>query len=88
MPQYAELNALGAGEDLPAWYWTGETPMRCLGDAIGQTLEHGYAHHIQRLMVTGPYALLLGVEPQRGIAGTWASTSTRSSGRNCRTRWA
>ena len=65
MPQYAELNALGAGEDLPAWYWTGETPMRCLGDAIGQTLEHGYAHHIQRLMVTGLYALLLGVEPKQ-----------------------
>lgn len=63
MPQYADLNALGAGADLPDWYWTGETPMRCLNDAIGQTLEHGYAHHIQRLMVTGLYALLLGVEP-------------------------
>ncbi len=65
MPQYAETNALGAGEDLPAWYWTGETSMACLGDAIGQTLEHGYAHHIQRLMVTGLYALLLGVEPKQ-----------------------
>jgi deoxyribodipyrimidine photolyase-related protein len=39
--------------------------MRCLADAIGQTLEHGYAHHIQRLMVTGLYALLLGVEPRQ-----------------------
>jgi deoxyribodipyrimidine photolyase-related protein len=65
MPQYAERNALGAAEDLPAWYWTGETPMRCLQDAIGQTLEHGYAHHIQRLMVTGLYALLLGAEPEQ-----------------------
>ena len=65
MPQYAELNALSAGENLPAWYWTGETPMACLGDAIGQTLELGYAHHIQRLMVTGLYALLLGVEPKQ-----------------------
>ena len=65
MPRYAELNALDADEDLPAWYWTGETPMRCLHDAIGQTLEHGYAHHIQRLMVTGLYALLLGVEPKQ-----------------------
>ncbi len=63
MPSYVDLNGLGASEDLPAWYWTGETPMRCLSDAIGQTLEHGYAHHIQRLMVTGLYALLHGVEP-------------------------
>jgi len=40
-------------------------PMACLADAIGQTLTHGYAHHIQRLMVTGLYALLLGVEPRQ-----------------------
>ena len=65
MPQYAELNALDAHEPLPAWYWTGDTDMACLRDAIGQTLEHGYAHHIQRLMVTGLYALMLGVEPRR-----------------------
>jgi deoxyribodipyrimidine photolyase-related protein len=65
MPGYATLNALGATEDLPAWYWTGDTPMRCLADAIGQTLRHGYAHHIQRLMVTGLYALLHGVQPQQ-----------------------
>lgn len=65
MPQYAGLNALGADAELPAWYWTGDVPMRCLADAIGQTLEHGYAHHIQRLMVTGLYALLLGVKPQQ-----------------------
>ena len=58
------MNALGAQAELPAWYWTGETDMACLKDAIGQTLEHGYAHHIQRLMVTGLYALLLGVKPQ------------------------
>ncbi len=64
MPQYLERNALDAQADLPGWYWTGETPMACLRDAITQTLEHGYAHHIQRLMVTGLYALLLGVKPQ------------------------
>jgi deoxyribodipyrimidine photolyase-related protein len=64
MPGYLERNELGAHEPLPAWYWTGETAMACLKDAIGQTLEHGYAHHIQRLMVTGLYALLLGVEPK------------------------
>ena len=64
MPRYAEWNALDAQQPLPAWYWTGATDMRCLSDAIGQTLEHGYAHHIQRLMVTGLFALLLGVRPQ------------------------
>ncbi|MGV3726154.1 cryptochrome/photolyase family protein [Hydrogenophaga sp.] len=65
MPDYAEQNALDAQHDLPAWYWTGQTPMRCMADAIGQTLQHGYAHHIQRLMVTGLFALLYGAEPRQ-----------------------
>jgi len=65
MPSYVERNALNAKEELPAWFWTGQTDMACLRDAIKQTLEHGYAHHIQRLMVTGLYALLLGVRPQQ-----------------------
>lgn len=65
MPGYVERNALDAQEDLPSWFWTGKTDMACLKDAIDQTLEHGYAHHIQRLMVTGLYALLLGVRPQQ-----------------------
>ena len=65
MPEYLERNALGATEDLPAWYWTGATDMACLGDALTQTLAHGYANHIQRLMVTGLYALMLGVEPKQ-----------------------
>ena len=65
MPAYADSNALDAREPLPDWYWTGDTKMSCLRDAIQQTLAHGYAHHIQRLMVTGLYALLLGVEPQQ-----------------------
>ena len=64
MPGYLERNALEAQAPLPAWYWTGETDMACLREAITQTLAHGYAHHIQRLMVTGLYALLLGVRPQ------------------------
>jgi deoxyribodipyrimidine photolyase-related protein len=64
MPDYIERNALNAQAEFPAWYWTGQTDMACLKDAISQTLEHGYAHHIQRLMVTGLYALLLGVKPQ------------------------
>jgi deoxyribodipyrimidine photolyase-related protein len=65
MPAYAEQNALDAQAPLPAWYWTGATDLACLRDALAQTLQHGYAHHIQRLMVTGLYALLLGVQPQQ-----------------------
>ena len=64
MPGYRELNALKASEPLPDFYWTGKTEMNCLREAIGQTLEFGYAHHIQRLMVTGLFSLLLGVKPQ------------------------
>ena len=65
MPGYQERNALDAQQDLPAWYWTGGTDMACLRDALTQTLEHGYANHIQRLMVTGLYALMLGVQPKQ-----------------------
>ncbi|MFG6460856.1 cryptochrome/photolyase family protein [Roseateles sp. DXS20W] len=65
MPAYADGNALDAHEDLPAWYWTGATDMACLRDALAQTLAHGYANHIQRLMVTGLFALMLGVQPQQ-----------------------
>ena len=64
MPGYLELNISNAHAPLPRFYWTGQTDMACLRDAIGQTLQHGYAHHIQRLMVTGLYALLLGVSPK------------------------
>jgi len=65
MPEYLDRNALGAERPLPNLYWTAATEMNCLRDAVGQTLEHGYAHHIQRLMVTGLFALLFGVEPRR-----------------------
>ena len=65
IPGYLERNTLGAEEDLPPWYWTGATDMACLRDAISQTLAHGYANHIQRLMVTGLYALMLGVDPKQ-----------------------
>ena len=65
MPGYRERNALDAHQDLPAWYWTGSTDMACLHDALEQTLTHGYANHIQRLMVTGLYALMLGVQPEQ-----------------------
>jgi deoxyribodipyrimidine photolyase-related protein len=64
MPGWLEQNALGADRPLPHFYWTGEVESTCLRVVIGQTLEHGYAHHIQRLMVTGLFALLLGVRPR------------------------
>ncbi len=64
MPRYLKLNALNATQPLPKFYWTGDTSMNCLRQAITQTLDHGYAHHIQRLMVTGLFTLLLGVKPQ------------------------
>ncbi len=64
MPGYLEANALDARQPLPAFYWSGEVPMACLREAIGQSLAFGYAHHIQRLMVTGLYALLLGAVPR------------------------
>lgn len=56
-------NALRADAPLPAFYWTGDTDMHCMKETITQTLQTGYAHHIQRLMVTGNFALLLGVAP-------------------------
>jgi len=65
MPGYLERNALGADRPLPWLYWSGEIEAACLREAVGQVLEHGYGHHIQRLMVTGLFALLLGVEPRQ-----------------------
>lgn len=64
MPDLAEANFFDHQRPLPAWFWTGQTGMACMQDSIGQTLEHGYAHHIQRLMVTGNFALLAQLSPQ------------------------
>lgn len=65
MPDYLDRNELGAMRPLPKWFWTGKTEMNCLRQVIGQTLDYGYAHHIQRLMVTGLYCLLAGIEPRQ-----------------------
>lgn len=65
MPGLAGANHFGHHRPLPAWFWTGDTHMNCLRSAIGQTLTHGYAHHIQRLMVIGNFSLLAGLEPGR-----------------------
>ena len=62
MPDYVEENALNSQRPLPALYWGGETGMRCVAEAVRVTREHAHAHHIQRLMVTGNLALLLGLD--------------------------
>lgn len=62
-PDYETRNALGHTRDLPPLYWGGPTRMNCLSHAVTQTRETAYAHHIQRLMVTGNFALLAGVDP-------------------------
>lgn len=65
MPDYAQGNSFANSRPLPAFYWTGETQMNCMRQAIGQSLKHAYAHHIQRLMVTGNFALLAGIAPSQ-----------------------
>jgi len=64
-PDYVTRNALGHDRDLPSMYWGGETGMQCMAEAVGQTRAEAYAHHIQRLMVTGNFALLAGVEARQ-----------------------
>lgn len=65
MPDYAGLNFFENTRDLPDFYWTGDTEMACMRAAISQTREEAYAHHIQRLMVTGNFALLAGIDPHQ-----------------------
>lgn len=62
-PDYVKRNELRAIRPLPDFYWTGQTDMHCLSETIGQTIEFAYAHHIQRLMITGNFALLAGIDP-------------------------
>lgn len=63
-PGYADQNALSARRGLPPLYWGAKTDMACLSHAVRQTRDLAYAHHIQRLMVTGNFALLSGISPQ------------------------
>lgn len=63
MPDYASLNFFDHQRTMPSWFYTGKTTMRCASQAIQQSLSNAHAHHIQRLMVTGNLALLLGMHP-------------------------
>lgn len=63
MPGYDERNGLGHQQNLPTWFWTGRTRMNCLHHCIDQSLQTAHAHHIQRLMVIGNFALLAGLDP-------------------------
>ncbi|MBL0926574.1 MAG: cryptochrome/photolyase family protein [Phycisphaerales bacterium] len=64
-PGYGDRNYLGHTGRLPAWYWDGNTDMNCLRQCLGQVVEHGYSHHIPRLMVMGNFALIAGVNPRQ-----------------------
>jgi deoxyribodipyrimidine photolyase-related protein len=63
-PEYGSRNGLGETGQLPEFYWTGQTDMRCLSESVGEVVRHGYGHHIQRLMVTGNFALIAGIHPR------------------------
>ena len=65
MPDYEQQNALNVERDLPSYFWNGQTKMKCIASAIGQSLDYAYAHHIQRLMVTGNFCLLTEIQPQQ-----------------------
>lgn len=64
MPAYQGSNYLGAKRPLPDFYWTGDTKLNCLKQCVRETKQHAYAHHIQRLMVLGNFALLTGIDPR------------------------
>ncbi|MBI79508.1 MAG: cryptochrome/photolyase family protein [Gammaproteobacteria bacterium] len=65
MPEYLENNFFEVTRNLPQMYWTGETKMNCLSQCVNETKKNAYAHHIQRLMVLGNFALISGIDPKQ-----------------------
>ncbi|WP_333674560.1 (6-4)DNA photolyase [Agrobacterium tumefaciens] len=63
-PDYVDSNFFQNNRPLPGFYWTGKTHMNCMATVITETIENAYAHHIQRLMITGNFALLAGIDPK------------------------
>ncbi len=68
MPQMVEANHYGHMRQLPHWYWSADTQMNCMKQTVQQTMQHGYAHHIQRLMVTGMFGVLAEIDPKQMAA--------------------
>lgn len=64
MPELKQANHYQHERALPSWYWTAQTKMNCMRESVGQTLAHGYSHHIQRLMVTGMFGVIAEIKPQ------------------------
>lgn len=64
-PDYVASNFFGNKRPLPSFYWSGKTEMNCLSTVINETIDHAYAHHIQRLMITGNFALIAGIDPKQ-----------------------
>lgn len=64
MPDYAAENFFGANQKLPTYFWDGNTKMNCVKHAVQQSLDYAYAHHIQRLMITGNFCLMAGIDPK------------------------
>ena len=64
MPDYKNLNALNAYTSLPTFYWDADTKMNCIKESVENTIQNAYAHHIQRLMVLGNFALISGIQPK------------------------
>ena len=71
MPEYSRLNFLNATRQLPTFFWDGATEMNCLHQVITETKENAYAHHIQRLMVVGNFALIAGLDPKEVNEWFW-----------------
>jgi deoxyribodipyrimidine photolyase-related protein len=67
MPAYAEVNGLGATRGLPSFFYNADTDLNCLHQVLGETIRHGFNHHIQRLMILGNFLLLAGINPQEGL---------------------
>jgi len=87
MPEYAQRNTFGAKRPLPDFFWDGDTDLRCLQQALSQSLDLGYAHHIQRLMVIGISHSWLGLMSRRFALGIWRFMSMPMSGLSCPTPW-
>jgi deoxyribodipyrimidine photolyase-related protein len=65
MPKYKDLNFLNAKNNLPEFYWNGNTKMNCIKECIRNTKQNSYAHHIQRLMILGNFALITAIDPSK-----------------------